>query len=287
MRVLVVYAHNEKKSFNHALLDSAIRTLEEEGHNVTVSDLYEQEFDPVISRKDFTPEYEIDRREHVNYALEYGKAWKEGRIDKKIVREQEKLDEADLVIFQFPMFWMSMPAILKGWFDRVFIENYAFGEGGKYYDTARFSGKKALISITTGGGRGWFTDHSPNGDINVILWPIQVGIIDNGILRFVGFDVLAAQVHYAVETATEKERQLILSGWTKRLKRLSEEKPIEFVSLSQYEYEDASKPIQGMRLKEKTLDQNADSGFGLTVGQHLGKPIPPNSLIYNNKVIES
>lgn len=180
----MVYAHNEKKSFNRALLDTAIRTFEEEGHNVTLSDLYEQEFNPVISRKDFTPEYEEDQREHVNYAFEYGKAWKEGKIDKEIVREQEKLDEADLVIFQFPMFWMSMPAILKGWFDRVFIENYAFGEGGRFYDSARFSGKKALICLTTGGGSGWYTDQSPNGDINVILWPIQVGLIDTRLKIF-------------------------------------------------------------------------------------------------------
>lgn len=106
-------------------------------------------------------------------------------------------------------------------------------------------------------------------------------------MRFVGFDVLPAQVYYAVESATEKERQLMLSRWSKRLKKIEGEQVIKFVPLSHYEYEDASRPIQGMRLKEKILDQNTDCSYGLTVGQHLGKPIPPNSLIYNNKVIEN
>ena len=51
-RILIVYAHPEKKSFNAALLECAVRTLEDEGHEVVVSDLYAMGFDPLISRKD-------------------------------------------------------------------------------------------------------------------------------------------------------------------------------------------------------------------------------------------
>ena len=59
MKVLIVYGHMEPKSFNAALLDSAVRTLTSKGHDVTVSDLYAMKFNPVMSRQDTTGKHDV------------------------------------------------------------------------------------------------------------------------------------------------------------------------------------------------------------------------------------
>ena len=59
-------------------------------------------------------------------------AWRDGRIRDDVATEQSKLKEADIVIFQFPMYWFSMPAILKGWIDRIMLEGFAFTESEIY-----------------------------------------------------------------------------------------------------------------------------------------------------------
>lgn len=67
-------------------------------------------------------------KNHFDYCKELGVAWRDGRIRDDVATEQKKLKEADIVIFQFPMYWFSMPAILKGWLDRIMLEGFAFTE---------------------------------------------------------------------------------------------------------------------------------------------------------------
>ena len=61
-----------------------------------------------------------------NYGAETTLAMKEGRVAPDVREEQEKVKNADLIIFQFPFYWHGFPAILKGWFDRVFLMGFAF-----------------------------------------------------------------------------------------------------------------------------------------------------------------
>ena len=60
------------------------------------------------------------------YSKEIAAACTEGRLAEDVVREQNKVKDADLLILQFPLHWMSFPAILQGWFERVFTDNFAF-----------------------------------------------------------------------------------------------------------------------------------------------------------------
>ncbi|KAJ3593957.1 hypothetical protein NHX12_006290 [Muraenolepis orangiensis] len=100
-------------------------------------------------------------------------AWMEDRLSDDIVAEQRKVEEAELIIFQFPMYWFSVPAIMKGWMDRVLAQGFAFSLD-KMYNNGIFKDKKAMLAFSTGASQTMFQPDGVNGDINVSLWPLQV-----------------------------------------------------------------------------------------------------------------
>src|SRR5512145_2387923 len=108
MQVLIVYAHEEPNSFNAALKNVAIRTFEEAGHKVVVSDLYRMRFKAVADGEDF-----LERRDKhsLKRQQEEKAAGELGTLAHDILEEQRKLRECDLLLLQFPLWWFSMPAI--------------------------------------------------------------------------------------------------------------------------------------------------------------------------------
>ena len=118
MNVLIVHAHPEPKSFCAALKDTAVEVLSSIGHEVFVSDLYQMNFNPVASAQDFLARENPD---YLSYALEQRRGLDAGNLKSDIQEEISKVKNADLIIFTFPIFWMSVPAIMKGWIDRVFV----------------------------------------------------------------------------------------------------------------------------------------------------------------------
>jgi NAD(P)H dehydrogenase (quinone) len=156
MNVLIVYAHPEPKSFNGAMKDVAVETLRGAGHEVVVSDLYAMGFNPVAGQGDMMGER--SKTESFSLAREQTVAYENGTLASDIKVEQEKLRKADLVIFQFPIWWFGMPAIMKGWADRVFARGFAYLPGRKY-DTGLMKGKLALVinaSLKVYRRDGWF-----------------------------------------------------------------------------------------------------------------------------------
>ncbi|KYO38507.1 NAD(P)H dehydrogenase [quinone] 1 [Alligator mississippiensis] len=266
-KALIVLAHAEKTSFNHAMKDAAVDALQKKGWSVAVSDLYAMKFNPVQSREDITGKPKDPN--NFNYAVEMGLAWKEGRLSSDIVAEQKKLEAADLVIFQFPLQWFGVPAILKGWFDRVFTGGFAYSYASMY-DQGPFQKKKAVLSFTTGGAGSMYTPNGINGDVNILLWPIQ-----NGTLYFCGFQVLEPQIAYSIGHTPEDVRSQILMGWKERLGSIWEEKPLSFVPSSSFELSFKG----GFKLKAEAQEQQKDQKYGLSVGQHLGKAIPPDNQV--------
>jgi NAD(P)H dehydrogenase (quinone) len=229
MKVFIVHAHAEPKSFNGALTRHAKTVLEAAGHEVKISDLYAMKFDPVSDRRNFTsikdPDYYRQQTEET-YANEVN-----GFVP-EILAELEKLEWCDVLIFQFPLWWFSMPAILKGWVDRVFAIGRVYG-GGKWYDNGVFQGKKAMLSLTTGGGEGverTYSDIGLNGNIHHILFPIN-----HGILRFVGFDVLPPFIAWGVSRASDEKRKADLEAYKQRLLSILETEPIAYPSLADYD----------------------------------------------------
>ena len=130
MKALIVHAHPEPKSFCTALMTTAADELRGQGDEVQVSDLYAMQFNPVASRADFlqpaNPDYCV-------YALEQRHGVETSTIAPDIQAELEKLFWCDLLILNFPLFWCSTPAIMKGWIDRVLVSGKVYG-GKRFYN---------------------------------------------------------------------------------------------------------------------------------------------------------
>ena len=218
MKILIVYWHPEPQSFNGAMFRTACETLTNAGHEVKTSDLHEMRFDPVSGRKNFTS---VKNRDYFKQQIEEMNATETGGFSEEIEAEMEKIDWCDLMIWQFPLWWFGLPAALKGWVDRVFAMGRVYGLG-HYFETGVFCGKKALLSLTTGGPEEAFNQGGFNGDISGILRPIQ-----RGILEFVGFSVLAPQIVYGPVRMTNHEREHHLAAYSKRLRQIAQESPID------------------------------------------------------------
>ncbi|XP_035763688.1 ribosyldihydronicotinamide dehydrogenase [quinone]-like, partial [Neolamprologus brichardi] len=199
-KVLIVYAHESSTSFNAAAKDAAVAALTAQGCTVQVSDLYAMKFKAAATTEDITGG--VKDAENFCYAKEIKLASEEGKLADDIKKEQEKLKKADLVIFQFPMYWSSVPAIMKGWMDRVL--GFAYAQE-KRYSEGIFKDKKAMLSFTTDCPESVYSDTGINGDINVTLWPLQ-----NGILNYCGFQVFAPQIFWDPATGSPESRSSML-----------------------------------------------------------------------------
>ncbi|XP_063070795.1 NAD(P)H dehydrogenase [quinone] 1-like isoform X1 [Engraulis encrasicolus] len=261
--VLIVYAHQSAGSFNAAAKDAAVELLTAQGYKVVVSDLYAMGFKATATKEDITGE--LKNADHFRYGEETKVAWEENRLSADLVEEHKKVSEADLIIFQFPMYWFSMPAIMKGWIDRVLTQGFAYTPE-KRYSQGPFKEKLAMLSFTTGSQESMFNSNGINGDMNVTLWPIQ-----NGILYYCGFQVLAPQIFWAPPHITAEGRSSVLEGWRKRLPGLLSETPLSFTPSDSFD------TSSGFQLKSEVKEKQAEAEYGLTVGHHLGKPLPPNN----------
>lgn len=226
MNVLIVYAHQEPKSFNGAMLATAVTTLAEQGHKVQVSDLYAMKFKAVADAADFQKQTDPA---FFKYQIEQGNAYANKTLAADIAAEQEKLLWCNLLIMQFPLWWFSLPAIMKGWVDRVFTTGFAFGHG-KWYDAGGLRGRKAMLALTTGGPQNMYAKGGINGDIDDVLHNIN-----HGILCFVGFEVLPPFVAWAPAHVEQPNREDYLQAYRQRLLNLENTTPIRYPRLADYD----------------------------------------------------
>lgn len=131
MRVLIVFCHPSKNSFTNRIKESFIKGLEAAGHSYILSDLYEDQFNPVMSEDEYIREgfYQLDKP-----------------IREDVLREQEKINNADAIAFIYPDFWTASPAMLEGWFQRVWTYGFAYGDNPSMKCL-----EKVLFLITMGG----------------------------------------------------------------------------------------------------------------------------------------
>lgn len=226
MNVLIVHAHPEPRSFTAALRDRAVDTLQAQGHVVQVSDLYAMNWNPVASADDFSSR---ENPEYLVYALEQRLGVKSQSLAPDIQAELDKLLWADLLILNFPIFWFSTPAMLKGWIDRVLVSGVCYG-GKRFYDQGGLAGKKALVTITLGGREHMFGEGAVHGPLEDMLRPIL-----RGTLAYVGLEVLEPFVAWHVPYISDEARQAFLVDYDRRLQHLSEEKPLAFPRLDQFD----------------------------------------------------
>lgn len=151
MQVLVVAAHPCAESFNHAILDRACRGLRSGGHSVDVVDLYqlhEQGFDPVMREAEW-----------VGYVADSASPEAPspgGAVDPLIAAHIDLVTGADAIVFVYPTWWSSVPAILKGWLERVLRPGVAFSMDHRRRARPALRGVRRLVGISTYGSSRWY-----------------------------------------------------------------------------------------------------------------------------------
>jgi putative NADPH-quinone reductase len=138
MRVLVIYCHPVAESFAAAAHATVLQALAEGGHQVTDVDLYAENFDPVMSRQ--------ERLDYLNTE----------RNERLVKRYDDQLVGAEALVLVYPAWWYGMPAMLKGYFDRVWLPGVAFDvlpDGT--VSTDRLNTLRRIIVVTTYGGSWW------------------------------------------------------------------------------------------------------------------------------------
>ena len=236
MNVLIIYAHPEPKSLNGALKDFAVQRLEAAGHTVQVSDLYAMQWKATLDANDSTVS---PIGPHFHPSLDSKHAFQNGLQTADIAAEQAKLRWDDAVILQFPMWWFSMPAILKGWVERVYAYSFAYGVGehsdthwGDRYGEGTLAGKRAMLIVTTGGWESHYSPRGINGPIDDVLFPIQ-----HGILHYPGFDVLPPFVTHRAGRMDDTRFAQITRALGDRLDTLFTIDPIPFRQENAGDYE--------------------------------------------------
>ena len=183
MKAVVIYAHPNPMSFNSAIAAVVREELEKKGAQVKFKDLYAMNWNPVLSAKDF-------------------EGYHTGNLPEDIKAEQADISEADVIVMVSPVWWFSIPAILKGYIDRVLSIGFAY----EYTPTGprgMLNGKKALL-ITTSGADDRAAKQS--GMVDGITKSVV-----NSVFGFSGFAQYKYKNFFAVPTVSDKERKEILA----------------------------------------------------------------------------
>lgn len=227
MRMLLVFAHPEPRSLNAALRDVAVSELQTQGHEVLVSDLYAQRWKAPIDRADFPL---LGPEERLMVPAASGAAFAADALTEDVKAEQEKLLWADVLILQFPLWWFSMPAILKGWVERVYARGFAYGVGehserrwGDRYGEGMLAGKRAMLIVTAGGWAEHYSARGINGPIDDLLFPIN-----HGILYYPGYEVLPPFVVYQADRLHNTAFGQVAEQLRERMRTLGTTSPIPY-----------------------------------------------------------
>jgi len=182
MNVLIVYAHPNPKSFNHAILEEFTRGLKDGGHTYEIVDLYDVDFDPCVK-------------------LEELAQFSGGQVAKDALDQQQKVASADALAFIHPMWGWSFPAILKGWLDRVFSYGFAYTTSEEGMKGLLKHSKVSLFS-STGGPEEYYKSA---GYVDAHMK------ISNGYFNPAGILNVSYTYFYAVQTVSDEERRKYLN----------------------------------------------------------------------------
>ena len=207
MQAHIVLSHPDPGSFNAHLAQVARRCWRHEAGRVSVSDLYGMDFDP------------CERAEHyvarkgpgaVRCSGRAAPCLGKGTIPPIVAAEIERLDRADLLILQYPMWWHLPPAMLKGWLDRVLIYGEVYAST-KRFEKGRLAGKRAMLSVTVGTSADTYAFDGRSGDIDLLFWPVNFS------LAYVGYTVLSPFVVYGVEAGLRYSDATVVEARLKRV----------------------------------------------------------------------
>lgn len=183
MKQLIIYSHPNPKSFNHAIFETIKETMEKRGDEVRVRDLHAIGFHPVLKGADF-------------------ESFAKGETPADIKEEQDHIRWADVVTLIAPVWWFGMPAILKGYIDRVFSMGFAYKFGANGPE-GLLTDKKAFMISTTGGPE---QNYIQMGMDEALLHTMDIGTFE-----FCGMKMLGHKFFYAVPTVDDAARKAMLA----------------------------------------------------------------------------
>lgn len=234
MKILLVHAQPESTSITRHLVNVAMQVLMAQGHSVIHSDLYSMGWKAVLDAQDFPDRVNSER---LNFIEESGHAFAGGYQSPDVEQEQRKVLSADAVILLFPLWWFSMPAIMKGWIDRVWAYGLAYGYQGKgneyRYGEGGFMGKRALLAVSIGGPERDYSPRGINGALEQLLFPIT-----HGTLFFTGMEVLPTFAVYESGRVNADTLVQLEASWRNRLEGLFDDTPIPFRPQNSGDYPD-------------------------------------------------
>lgn len=167
MNTLIIYANYKENSFTAAIRDTISDILHQNGHQIVVRDLYEMKFNPILSKEDLES---LDKN----------------IFPVDIMREQKFITWSDLMIFVYPIWWSGMPAILKGYIERIFTPGFAF-EYSENGPVPLLKDKK-LILINTSGSKRVFQQEKRKEALDIITKDCIFGICGMDIVEHKYFE---------------------------------------------------------------------------------------------------
>lgn len=235
-RVLWVSAHPDPHSLTTSLRREGITHLRARGCDVVESDLYAMGWNPVLSDDDLG-----DRRESTLSGRQKS-ATLGGSLTGDIRTEQSKLRDADTLVLQFPLWWYGMPAILKGWFDRVFAAGFAFGVKDpatgrvRKYGDGGLVGRRVLPLVAAGDRPESLGPRGMSGSLEDVLWPLL-----HGTVHYTGMQALLPHLVASSDRIDDAvfaaERGRLLA----RLDGLEDEDPIAYRTLASGDYDEVGR----------------------------------------------
>jgi NAD(P)H dehydrogenase (quinone) len=182
MKYLILYAHPNPKSFNHAIRETVQAELQKAGKEVSLRDLYALNFNPVLSANDLA-------------------GMMQGKLQPEVKAEQEFVSSADVIVVIYPLWWAGMPAILKGYIDRVFTEGFAYSIVGPDLK-GLLQGKKVLLITTTGAPQEMYEASG--------MFKSMAQTTGEGIFQFTGMELLGHKYLCAIPYLTDEDRKKML-----------------------------------------------------------------------------
>ncbi|PLR39608.1 flavodoxin family protein [Chimaeribacter californicus] len=234
MNILLVHAQPESTSLTRHLVNIATEVLTAQGHTVVESDLYGMAWKAVFDGRDFPNRSNPER---LSFIGESEHAFAHGCQTSDVEQEQRKVLAADAVIMLFPLWWFSMPAIMKGWIERVWAYGLAYGYQGKgnahRYGEGGFMGKRALLAVSVGGPEQDYSPRGINGPLEQLLFPIT-----HGALFYTGMEVLPTFAVYGSGRLDADALRRVEANWRNRLEGLFDDAPIPFRLQNEGSYPD-------------------------------------------------
>ncbi|MBV8328582.1 NAD(P)H-dependent oxidoreductase [Chryseobacterium sp.] len=180
MRHLIIYAHPNENSLNRSILNHVTETLQSENHDIKIRDLYHLNFDPVLSLADMQKQYS-------------------GKVSDDVKEEQDYISWAEQVTFIYPIWWTGLPAIIKGYIDRVFSYGFAY-RYDQGIQKGLLKGKKTVIINTHGKSHEEYKHIEMNKALTLTS--------DHGIFTYCGFEIIRHFFFDKADKATSEDLEI-------------------------------------------------------------------------------